>query len=384
MRHLVCAILLGLIPTTSFAHKASDSYLTLRADEAVAHISGQWDIALRDLDFAIGIDANGDGEITWGEVKARHEQIASYAIAHLSLSALGSVCRLHIGEHLIAEHSDGAYAVLRFIATCSQPVDRMERLDIEYRALFDLDSQHRGLLRFEHHGSTRTAILSPEQPRVSLEIGDRAADQRPYLAELLQYMREGVWHIWIGFDHILFLLSLLLPAVLILRSRVWDPVAAFRPAFWEVFRIVTSFTLAHSITLTLATLEVVSLPSRLVESAIALSVVLAAANNVYPLIDRSRWMVAFVFGLIHGFGFATVLGELGLRSSTLLTALIGFNLGVEIGQLAIVLVFLPIAYWVRATWTYRRMVVQGGSVAIIVVATIWFCERAFNLALLPT
>jgi HupE / UreJ protein len=379
MRRLICAIALALAATTSFAHKASDSYLVLRVDGSGAHINGQWDIALRDLDFAVGIDANGDGAITWGEVKAQHALIASYALARLTLKSAGNDCPIRINEHLIDEHSDGAYAVIRFNATCSQLV---ERLDIEYRLLFDLDSQHRGLLRYEHGGATRTAILSPEQSLVSIEQGGGAAVQSRYLAEFVQYVREGVWHIWIGFDHILFLLSLLLPAVLVLRSRIWQPVEAFRPAFWDVFKIVTSFTVAHSITLTLATLEVISLPSRLVESVIALSVVLAAANNAYPLIDRSRWMIAFAFGLIHGFGFATVLAELGLQSSTLLTALVGFNVGVEIGQLAIVAVFLPVAYWARATWMYRQFVVIGGSVAIILIAAIWFCERAFNLELL--
>jgi HupE / UreJ protein len=379
MTRFFCAMWLALHAAMSFAHKASDSYLSLRVDDSGGQISGQWDIALRDLDFAIGIDANGDGELTWGEVRAQHERIATYALGRLSLRSEGGVCPLRVLEHLIDEHSDGTYAVMRFAAACAQPVRQLAHLEIEYRLLFDLDAQHRGLLKFEHLGSTRTAILSPEQPTFSVEPSAGTSTGR--WAEFVQYLQEGVWHIWIGFDHILFLLSLLLPAVLILRARVWHPVAAFRPACWDVLKIVTSFTVAHSITLTLATLEVVTLPSRFVEAVIALSVVLAAANNVYPLIDRSRWIVAFVFGLIHGFGFATVLGELGLRSSTLLTALIGFNIGVEIGQLAIVLVFLPIAYWMRATWLYRRFTVLGGSLAIMLVAAIWFCERAFNLEL---
>ena len=383
MMRFICAMFLAFYAAMAFAHKASDSYLTITPDDAVAHIDGQWDIALRDLDFAMGIDADGDGEITWGEVKAQHERIAAYALARLSLRLAGGICPLRVVEHLIDEHSDGSYAVIRFTATCSQPRGRLDRLDIEYRALFDLDAQHRGLLRFTHAGATRSAILSPEQPTVTFALHDGATPTSGRWAEFSQFVQEGVWHIWIGFDHILFLLSLLLPAVLVLRSRIWQPVAAFRLAGWDVLAIVTSFTIAHSITLTLATLEVVTLPSRFVESVIAISVVLAAANNVYPLVDRARWAVAFVFGLIHGFGFATVLGELGLRSSTLLIALVGFNIGVEIGQLAIVLVFLPIAYWLRATWMYRRMVVLGGSVAIMLIAAVWFCERAFNLALWP-
>jgi hypothetical protein len=194
-----------------------------------------------------------------------------------------------------------------------------------------------------------------------------------------------------GFDHILFLLSLLLPAVLIRRARGamaqpglirgWRAVDRFKPAFWEVFQIVTAFTIAHSITLSLAALGVITLPTRLTESAIALSVILAALNNLYPLFQRRRWMVAFAFGLIHGFGFASVLADLGLPRDALLLALVGFNLGVEVGQLVIVSAFLPTAYALRRTAFYQRMIFLGGSALICVVATGWLIERAFNLKL---
>jgi hypothetical protein len=153
------------------------------------------------------------------------------------------------------------------------------------------------------------------------------------------YLGEGVWHIWIGFDHILFLVSLLLPSVFVLGDR-WVPAARFRDAFWDVFKVAASFTIAHSVTLSLATLSVIELPSRLVESAIALSVVLAALNNVWPLVHRRRWLVAFGFGLIHGFGFA-----------------------------------------LRRSWAYRRVIFVGGSAAIAFVAAIWMVERVFDLKL---
>jgi len=203
--------------------------------------------------------------------------------------------------------------------------------------------------------------------------------------QFVDYAREGVWHIWIGFDHILFLLSLLLPAVLSWRGgqiRDWQPAATFGEAFVDVFKIVTAFTLAHSITLSLATLGFVSLPSRWVESAIAASVVLAALNNVWPLLHRRRWTVAFGFGLIHGFGFASVLIDLGLPREALALALVGFNLGVEGGQLAIVAAFLPLAFALRRTAFYRRAVMVGGSLLIATLAGLWLVERAFEVKLL--
>jgi hypothetical protein len=148
-------------------------------------------------------------------------------------------------------------------------------------------------------------------------------------------------------------------------------------------KIVTAFTLAHSITLTLATLGVISLPSRWVESIIAASVVIAALNNIYPLFRERRWMMAFLFGLIHGFGFATVLSDLGLPKSALALALVGFNVGVEAGQLAIVAAFLPVAFYLRHTMLYRKVILLGGSALIALLASAWLVERAFNMKFLP-
>ncbi|WP_280151184.1 HupE/UreJ family protein [Piscinibacter sp. XHJ-5] len=367
---LLAAALAWLAAWPAHAHKPSDSYLSLKVDGG--RISGQWDIALRDLDFALGLDADGDGRITWGEVRAQHAAIAAHALARLAVQADGSACTVTAGEQLVDRHTDGAYTVIPLQVSCPQPPTT---LGLTYRLFAEVDPLHRGLLRLETQGQTRTAVLGPHAP--SQQFGLAAPGGR--LEQFLAYGREGVWHIWIGYDHILFLLSLLLPAVLVRRDDGWGAAARFRDGFIDVLKIVTSFTVAHSITLTLATLGVVSLPSRWIESAIAASVVLAALNNVVPLFQGRRWTVAFAFGLIHGFGFASVLADLGLPQSALVLALVGFNLGVELGQIAIVSAFLPLAYALRGTWFYRRAVFVGGSVAIAIVAAAWLVERAFDL-----
>ena len=372
----LCAAAL-LLAGAAQAHKPSDSYLSVTVDGT--RVSGRWDIALRDLDFAIGLDADGDGLITWGEVRARHADIAAYAAARLALAADGVNCALEVGTQLVDEHTDGAYSVLPLRFAC--PGAAPASLTLNYTLFSDIDPQHRGLLNLTVNGATRTAIFGPQAAQQSFDM--RGASR---LTQLLDYLREGVWHIWVGFDHILFLLSLLLPAVGIWAGRGaahWQPVERFGQAFWDVLRIVTAFTVAHSITLSLATLGLVTLPSRFVESSIAASVVLAALNNVYPVAHGRRWMVAFGFGLLHGFGFASVLVDLGLPQGALALALLGFNLGVECGQLAIVAAFLPLAYAARRSWFYRRVVLLGGSLLIAVVAAIWFVERAFNLKWLP-
>ena len=129
----VLITVLALIPAAAQAHKPSDSYLTLT--EAEGELTGRWDIALRDLDYAMGLDANGDGAITWSELKASHESVAAYALARLKISAENKACALRPTEQLVARHSDGAYAVLRFAVTCPNAI---EELAVDYRLFFDL------------------------------------------------------------------------------------------------------------------------------------------------------------------------------------------------------------------------------------------------------
>jgi hypothetical protein len=374
VRRIVAGLLLALLAGSAWAHKPSDSYLTLAVNGET--IDGQWDIALRDLDFALGLDANQDGAITWGEVKAKHAEIASYALSRLRIGPAGAPCTVAPREQLIDTHTDGTYAVLRFTAACAA---MPQTLAVDYRLLFDVDPQHRGLLNLAANGATRAGIFSVDAPAQQFALDDLSP-----VAQFADYLEEGVIHIWTGFDHILFLLSLLLPAVLVLMpgSRA-QGAPSFRFALVDVLKVVTAFTLAHSITLSLAALGVVELPSRFVESAIAISVVLAALNNVWPVVFGRRWVLAFAFGLIHGFGFASVLADLGLPHESLLLALVAFNVGVEVGQLAIVALFLPLAYAVRDTRFYGRAVFVGGSLLVAAIAATWFAERAFDLALLP-
>lgn len=370
---LALLLALALCAGAALAHKPSDSYLALRTDGAM--LEGQWDIALRDLEYAIGLDADGDGAITWGELRVRRAELSAYALARLALRTDGQPCTLALRELLVDEHSDGAYAVLRFEARCATRSQRT--LYIGYSLFADLDPTHRGLVRVQHDAVTASGVLGPERPRLEIRLGEASR-----LRQFFDYAREGVWHIWIGIDHVLFLVSLLLPAVLVYSARAWAPAPRFALVFRDVFRIVTAFTVAHSITLSMAALGVLVLPSRLVESVIALSVVLAALNNLRPLVLGRRWLVAFGFGLVHGFGFASVLADLGLPRDALLVSLVGFNLGVEAGQLAIVALFLPAAFLARRHWGYRRAVLSGGSAAIALLAATWMLERIFDLKIL--
>ena len=379
---LATVLALGALLTLNpaWAHKPSDSYLTLRATEGQNAVTVRWDIALRDLDYVLTLDRDGNGELTWGEVRQRDADITKLATSRLALTANGTACPLTpSGPLMLDTHSDGNYAVLSLTAQCPGEGALKAPLKLNYSMLFDVDPSHRGLVQWVAPGQDTASTAQ------ALVFGNESAEQTLALQPagawqtLKQYIFDGVWHIWIGYDHILFLLSLLLPAVLLRRAGQWEPAPTLKGSFVEVLKVVTAFTLAHSITLSLAALGVISLPSRLVESVIAASVVLAALNNLRGTIEGKRWVMAFVFGLIHGFGFASVLADLGLPQNALVVALVGFNVGVELGQLAIVAVFLPIAFVLRRTWFYRVGVLTGGSILVAVLASWWLAQRLFDL-----
>jgi hypothetical protein len=369
-RGLACAALLLLLSAAALAHKPSDAYLTLSPEAGVW--SGRLDLALRDLEQVLSLDADGDGRITWGELRARAGEIDAYALGRLRLAADGTPCASLAAAHRVDHHTDGAYAVLLFRSDCASAA---RALSIDYGLFFDVDPQHRGLLRLESPAGTRSAIFAADARRRSIELGAPAPGR-----ELLEYTREGVLHIAVGFDHLLFLASLLLPAALQRGRAGWTPAPALRPVLAEVLRIVTSFTAAHSLTLGLAAAGLVALPARAVESVIAASVALAAVNNVVPLWRRRAWLVAFVFGLVHGLGFASVLVGLGLEQGSLAVRLAGFNLGVEAGQLTLVGCLLPLLYAVRAERWYRRFALPALSFAIAALAGLWLLERSVGIA----
>lgn len=374
MTRWLALVLMLLLQTGAWAHKPSDSYLTMRGAEGSDDIAVRWDIALRDLDYVLELDRDGNGALSWGEVRQRAGDITRYATGHLELATGGKPCRWETTAPLMLDrHSDGTYAVLSLAAHCE---NLAAGLQARYRLLFDVDPSHRGLVQWVGPGgqAAQALIFAADSAEQSLALAPPGAWET-----LRQYVTEGIWHIWIGFDHILFLLSLLLPAVLVRRANRWEPGPSLRGALVEVLKVVTAFTLAHSITLSLAALQVISLPSRLVESAIAASVVVAALNNLRGTVERGRWVMAFVFGLVHGFGFASVLADLGLPQGALVLALVGFNLGVELGQMAIVVAFVPLAFWLRRTRLYRQGVLILGSLLVALVAGWWFIQRAFDL-----
>jgi hypothetical protein len=223
--------------------------------------------------------------------------------------------------------------------------------------LFDvLGKDYHTLGKIEAPGRIEQFAFTPENRETHVRLAGGPGSGRG----VGSFFLLGIEHILSGWDHILFLLSLLL------RSGGWFSVA----------KIITAFTIAHSVTLALAVLQIVSLPDRLVEAVIALSIAFVAAENLFfrPAVGR-RWLVSFAFGLVHGFGFSSALRELGLPSRGLLAALLGFNGGVEAGQALVVAIVLPALFLLRRTQWERRMV-WSSSLAILLVGLVLFVERA--------
>jgi hypothetical protein len=367
---LLLAFAIVLSARLAGAHKPSDSYLSL--EPRGSEVGLRWDIALRDLEHALSLDRDLDGAITWGELRGRHDEVASYALSRLRVTRAGKPCSAQKTNLQVVSHSDGAYASLSTALACEAASPGVE---LDYRLFFAEDPQHRGVVRVDTAGASETAILTATDSTRRFEASGGESG-------LLSMVRLGVHHIFEGLDHLLFLFALLLPSVLRREGGSWRPAPDLKAALVDALKIATAFTIAHSVTLSLAALGIFSLPSRLVESFIACSVVVAAFNNLHPLFTRARWAVAFALGLLHGFGFASTLGDLGLRTHDIVRALVGFNLGVELGQCSAIALFVPIAFALRKTEFYRGPALVGGSVGILGLAFLWLLERALALELL--
>ncbi|RZU00557.1 HupE/UreJ family protein [Rivibacter subsaxonicus] len=426
LRACLVAGLLALAALPVPAHKPSDAYLRLQLlPGEPGRVEQRLDIAVRDLDRELDLDADGDGRITWGELRGRWTEIEALAAAGVRLAGADGRCAVvSRGVPQLDEHSDGPYAVLVQTLACA-PTPR--RLELRYTLFAASDPTHRGIVLVSGTpGGDRPHVLGPDAPALDIEL-PATADAPAAPTGWIGFVREGVHHILIGTDHVLFLLALLLPAVLLRAARptteataptqalmnlrtcrlalatpgdallpappaaqapstaalAWQPAPALRPVLRKVLAIVTAFTLAHSITLALAALGLLDPPSRWVESLIAASVAFAAIDNLWPMLLRRRTAFAFGFGLVHGFGFASVLRDIGLERGNLVVPLLSFNLGVEIGQLLIVALFLPLAWTLRGTALYRRVLLPCGSLAILALALLWLVERVFDLQALP-
>ena len=362
-----------LLPAAALAHNPDTSYARcLVADDRVElRLTCDVFTLLKITD----LDADHDQRLTRAELRAAAPAIERFLRAHIAMELDGQ--RAELGTALepvwppgaadsIAApdwHATASLITFPFIHPLPQPPHEVA---LTFTIFPQFGARHTVLGVFEHRGQTQEVTFTEAEPDYLFDTTFTAASvPEPIPTALRRFLRLGISHIFLGYDHICFLLAL------IVVSRLG-----------ELVKIVTSFTVAHSITLILAALKIVTLPSRLIECGIALTIVYVAAENLWRKNITHRWMLTFFFGLIHGFGFANVLAELGLPRDATIRCLLAFNVGVEIGQLAIVLAALPLVLLLARSHQGRK-VINAVSVAVGIFGLGWFVERAFSLRVMP-
>ncbi len=373
----------------AYAHSPDQGYLYLRIyGEA---IGGRFELAAKDINRAIGTNLNDN--LNLEVIKPHLDKLYDYFISRSSFQSSEGKYSVRFTEPTVLNLEEKADFV-RFHFELDGVQKVPDELELEYNLIFDKHDIHRGMLIVEYNWKAGIVnneglisnIFTPTDTKETLSLKD-ASIWKGFVA----LVKLGVWHIWIGLDHILFLVALILPAVVRRRSEVevvtdlsksndWIPVAQFKPAFIYIIKIITFFTIAHSITLALAAFEFINLSSRIVESIIAISIALAAFHNIIPIFKSREWLIAFGFGLFHGFGFASVLGEKGLSGDFMVLSLLGFNIGVELGQVLIICMIFPVLYLIRKMKIYPPIITYG-SVLLIFISIYWFIERGFEVDL---
>jgi hypothetical protein len=359
--------------TTLFSDVLKENFLILDLNNSTPKII--LDFESDNLEQFIELDTNENGLVSWKEIKAKKDEIVNFVLPHLKISSDTTTCKKKLTDFEVHRRVHQSYIKLHIDLDC--PIPKHET-KVFYDLFFDVDRGQKAFISTNDTNSSQPMMLSSQTKEISLKI-----KQASTWETFVSFLKEGIWHIWIGFDHILFLLMLLVSSVIYHKNREILPQNSLKTTLIEVLKIVTAFSMAHSITLALSVLEVVDVNMVFIEVAIALSVLFTALNNMFAFFKTKIWMLAFGFGLIHGFGFANVLKEMVLTTKELAASLLGFNLGVEIGQLAIVIAVVPILYFSRKGKFYRYVILYGFSALTAVVASVWAYERYANLSILP-
>lgn len=363
-------------PTGARAHSEGQSYLYLQVYSD--RLSGRFEVALHDFNAALGLSGT-DREITPGNLDERIGVLQDYYRRHVTISDEAGPLSIEFTTHGVMGRRE-PYAQLSFDLGGFDRVP--ERLTFDYAVLFDEEPGHRGFLIVEHNWATGTfanegqisVVFSPDSRRQEFDLTTSGR-----LRGFLSLVHLGAEHMLLGLDHIFFLLALLLPVALRREGGRWQPVETVRPALWNAVVIVTAFAAAHAVALTLAALGLPDLPEALVETVIAASTTLAAAHILFPLFRGRVWWTIFALSLFHGMGFAGGLRDLGGLEDHRALSVVAFNLGVELGQLVIVAVVLPLLYLVRRLTLYRRALLPLAAVGLILVSGVWVVERAFGV-----
>jgi hydrogenase/urease accessory protein HupE len=304
------------------------------------------------------LDANHDGTVDDAELAVGSARLES-VLTRVELRGDGAPCAPALDSSSLTEQ-DGV--VLRGRFTCPSPPSR---LSVRLLLLADLPHGHRHVAHVEVGGAAADDLLYRGHDTLEVvgksgaSATDRANAASGRHLGFFSFLRMGIEHILTGYDHLVFLLGLIL-----VGGRVRSLIG-----------VVTAFTVAHSMTLALAALDVWSPPPRVVEAAIAASIVYVGVENFFVKSADKRWRITFPFGLVHGFGFASALREISLTRAQIPVALVSFNLGVEVGQLAVMAIVLPLVLTARKRGWLERRGTLALSAAVAAAGAVWFVSR---------
>ena len=367
------------------AHQLNQSYLYLQIGES--SISARAELPITDLNDVLSLGFEPDKRVGHAQLAPHIVDIKAYVAEYVSVECPPQNCELSFTEPDYLNTYQSQFLLLNYDLTGFETLP--ESLQVSYDVMLAEKPQNTNMLLIEENWKTGTfdnesnALLIFESPG---KVQSLDLPSGRLLQGFWGVVKLGVEHILEGIDHVLFLVALLLPSVLRRKdSSQWFPVNKFSTSFLYILKIATAFTVAHSITLCLATLNLVQVPSRFVESIIAASIGLAAVEIFYPIFKGRAWLIIFLFGLFHGFGFADVLSELGVTSQYTALSLFGFNLGVELGQIVIIAVVFPVLYLLRNQRLYNPFLLKTGGLVLGAMSLYWLIERAFdvNIRFLP-
>ena len=381
MKHLVKALsavalallvfFTGLAPAS--AHTGDQSYLYLDFGE---ELRARLQMPFPDIEEAFGIVLDVDDDDLAEKIEANADLFREYAAEHVTLGTADEQWLITPGD--VAQLEDINYVEVFFDVEIDGPIP--DEITVTLDPFFD-EIDNRDALMLIGNDWKQGIIDSEANQLVRLTPDSRTAtasiDEGSQWKNLTASIALGVDHIRTGPDHMLFVVALLLPSVLIWQSN-WKPAEGFRSSLWRLTKVLTMFTLAHSITFTLTGLGVVPSPGpKVTETIIALSIAVTALHNMRPIIVNREWIIALVFGLFHGFGFASLVQDLEVSRATELVSLAGRNIGIELGQLVVVLLVFPALFLLRRTKYYRPFFLAG-CVMLIVVSIGWAIERVFG------
>lgn len=377
---LVLTFLTLLYSSISHAHQFSTAHAKLEPNGDNQY-QGYVALSLEDLQLTLAIDPDNDGKLKWQEVIDSLPVIHSYLTNHITV--------WQSSEKIITENnSDPTITCLSewsgslklsemygelllhipVTITCPTNTEAISKLNFKYSAFFDALNDHKLLLTWFYNNNESYFIIDSNQRQVDLNFTSASV-----VDTISFYLYQGVIHIWFGLDHVLFVLALILPfAWLRFRNGRFSPTQ--RLVLRDLIILITSFTLAHSITLTLTALNLLSIPSQWAEIGIAISVAFTAINIITQWVKKLG-VITFLFGLLHGMGFAGALSELGLSQTYKISSIVAFNLGVEVGQVAIIFLLYPMLSRLRKTQTLQYTLVPTLAVLIALMGGYWIIER---------